>query len=298
MEKKMNVKKYLSHFLQKFKILNAITDPDQHIDELKKHLVSLLLVIINFFAIPVVIIGIIEAIILKQQNVAISHFVLFSPILIITLLRNKVSYRTTSVIVIFFIYFIGLYNLVIYGFSGGGIPILLTMMVLTVLFRGIKPGLIAVIICLLSIIIIGYLYIHNILYLAVPLQQISTYPISWITASTLLTLLGVLVVVSVGIIQKKMLYTVQYSIKQAKKLNDLNASLETDIEKRKQVELELRNLKNDLEEKVKEQTKELQEKVDNLQHFYDATIEREKRMEEMRIEIEELKEIINTQDLS
>lgn len=294
----MNVKKYLSHFLQKFKILNAITDPDQHIDELKKHLVSLLLVIINFFAIPVVIIGIIEAIILKQQNVAISHFVLFSPILIITLLRNKVSYRTTSVIVIFFIYFIGLYNLVIYGFSGGGIPILLTMMVLTVLFRGIKPGLIAVIICLLSIIIIGYLYIHNILYLAVPLQQISTYPISWITASTLLTLLGVLVVVSVGIIQKKMLYTVQYSIKQAKKLNDLNASLETDIEKRKQVELELRNLKNDLEEKVKEQTKELQEKVDNLQHFYDATIEREKRMEEMRIEIEELKEIINTQDLS
>ncbi|MEA3288145.1 MAG: PAS domain S-box protein [Candidatus Marinimicrobia bacterium] len=63
-----------------------------------------------------------------------------------------------------------------------------------------------------------------------------------------------------------------------------------DITEHKQAEKELLDLKNSLEEKVKEQTKDLEEKVDHLQRFHDATIKRELRIKELRDEIDQLKE--------
>ena len=62
-----------------------------------------------------------------------------------------------------------------------------------------------------------------------------------------------------------------------------------DITERKQGELELLKLKNELEIKVAEKTKELKERVDELERFHDATIDRELRMKELRDEIETLK---------
>ena len=62
-----------------------------------------------------------------------------------------------------------------------------------------------------------------------------------------------------------------------------------DISERRKAEEELRKLKDKLEIKVAEQTEELQEKVSELQHFHDATIDREFRMKELRDEIDELK---------
>ncbi|MEE9566572.1 MAG: response regulator [Desulfobacteria bacterium] len=59
-------------------------------------------------------------------------------------------------------------------------------------------------------------------------------------------------------------------------------------EERKQAEEELRKLKDELEIKVAEKTKELQEKVDELERFHDATVDRELRMKELRDKIEEL----------
>jgi nitrate/nitrite-specific signal transduction histidine kinase len=43
-----------------------------------------------------------------------------------------------------------------------------------------------------------------------------------------------------------------------------------------------------LEHKVEEKTKELKERVQELERFYKATIDRELRMKEMRVRIEEL----------
>ena len=65
-----------------------------------------------------------------------------------------------------------------------------------------------------------------------------------------------------------------------------------DITERKQMEEKLVKLKNELEIKVTEQTKELQEKISKLERFYDATIARELRMKELWNENKKLKEII------
>ncbi|MBN1949074.1 MAG: PAS domain S-box protein [Candidatus Cloacimonetes bacterium] len=62
-----------------------------------------------------------------------------------------------------------------------------------------------------------------------------------------------------------------------------------DITERRQVEEELIDLKDNLERQVAEKTRELQERIEELEKFYDATIERELRMKELREEIEQLK---------
>lgn len=62
-----------------------------------------------------------------------------------------------------------------------------------------------------------------------------------------------------------------------------------DISERKEAENTLEKLKNNLEIEVKEKTKELQERVNELERFHEATIDRELRMKELREEIKRLK---------
>lgn len=69
-------------------------------------------------------------------------------------------------------------------------------------------------------------------------------------------------------------------------------SIARDITERKQTENELRSLKSDLEIKVEEKTRELRDRVGELERFHEATINRELRMKELREELNELKLII------
>lgn len=68
-----------------------------------------------------------------------------------------------------------------------------------------------------------------------------------------------------------------------------------DITERKKAEYELRKLKDNLEQEVERKTKELQERLRELERFHDATIEREFRMKELRDENDRLKRKLNEQ---
>ena len=70
-------------------------------------------------------------------------------------------------------------------------------------------------------------------------------------------------------------------------------SIARDITERKQTENELRSLKEDLEKKVEEKTRELRDRIDELERFHEATINRELRMKELREELNALKLKIN-----
>ena len=66
-------------------------------------------------------------------------------------------------------------------------------------------------------------------------------------------------------------------------------SVTRDITKQKKDQEEIIRLKDGLEEEVKKKTAELKEKVDDLQRFFDAAVDRELRMEEIYGELESLK---------
>lgn len=62
-----------------------------------------------------------------------------------------------------------------------------------------------------------------------------------------------------------------------------------DISEQVRAEAELRSLKEDLERQVAEKTRDLQTRIDELERFHQATIQREFRIKELRDEIERLK---------
>lgn len=87
-------------------------------------------------------------------------------------------------------------------------------------------------------------------------------------------------------------YEVQYNpIYNEKKEIIGITSFAKNITERKQAEEEIIRLNEQLKQKVFEQTKDLKEKVSELERFHDATIDREIRMKELRNEIAELKKI-------
>ena len=71
--------------------------------------------------------------------------------------------------------------------------------------------------------------------------------------------------------------------------SDFNFIIFTDVTERKKSEEELKKLKDNLEIQVSLKTKELKQRIDELERFHDATIDRELRMKELKIEIERLK---------
>ncbi len=80
-----------------------------------------------------------------------------------------------------------------------------------------------------------------------------------------------------------------FIIDAAKERIQASARLIGEIVSRKTVEKQIIKLNLELEQKVKEKTSELAERVAELERFHDATIEREFRIKELRDEIEELK---------
>ncbi|MDZ7723679.1 MAG: PAS domain S-box protein [candidate division KSB1 bacterium] len=80
-----------------------------------------------------------------------------------------------------------------------------------------------------------------------------------------------------------------YIIEMAKERLQASANLIGEIASRKIAEKEIIKLNEELEQKIAEKTRELKERVLELERFHDATIEREFRIKELRDEIDKLK---------
>ena len=63
----------------------------------------------------------------------------------------------------------------------------------------------------------------------------------------------------------------------------------SDVTERKKAESELKKLKDELVVQVDEKTRELKERITELERFREATIDREFRIKELRDEINRLK---------
>lgn len=177
-------------------ILRFSSEPIESVDITKRKLLYKIILFINLFGIPAVAFAVIESIFLKQYIIAFSYIVFYSPILIVTIIQKKLSYKVLVFVPIIITYLLGTINLVIWGFSGAGVPLLLTLLVLATVFYNMKVGMITLVINLFTIIAVGMLYLYNVLTLSVKLQEIMHQPISWITAWSILTLLGLLIVFS------------------------------------------------------------------------------------------------------
>ncbi|MBI9036721.1 MAG: PAS domain S-box protein [Bacteroidales bacterium] len=222
------------------KLFNVYINKQDSVQQIRKRLLYIILFLLTALGTPVLIIAGVEAYMLKQFSTILIYVLFFIPVLLVTIFRKQLKYKYIVYVVLFFCEFIAVNNIVIYGFGGAGIPIFFSLFVLTTIFLDQKSALIMILISALSMCIIGFLYVKQHIVLDVSLDEISTKPISWITAISVVVFLGALIIISNGLIQSKMLHSIKLAKKKADELNITNEKLRKDIQERIKIELELK----------------------------------------------------------
>ena len=87
-----------------------------------------------------------------------------------------------------------------------------------------------------------------------------------------------------------------YNERLVNKLEKKMMDLENEVVRRRKAEKELSDLNTKLEQKIAEKTKELEKKIYHLEIFHTAAVNRELKMEELRVRIRELEEILSKKD--
>lgn len=222
------------------KLFNVNINQEDTIQQIRQRLLYAILFLLSALGLPALIIAAIEAYILHQFSTILVYILFFIPITAVTIFRKQLKYKTIVYIVLGFGQLVAIGNIVIYGFGGAGIPILFSLFVLTTIFFNQKAGLLMILFSALSMGIIGFLYITHRIALDVSLDEISTNPISWLTALSVLVFLGALIVFSYGLIQAKMLQSIEISKLKADELKKTNTQLNNDIQERINTQLELK----------------------------------------------------------
>ncbi len=185
-------------------------DQEPTIEDVRRQLLSVVL-FVTVLAFPMLLLGIIEAIELKLTFAAFSFALFYLPILAAFLLKKKLPYNIIVFLLLFSGFSIAVVNVIVYGFSGAGIPVFCLIAVLATLFLGIKAGFITIFTCSIPMIIVAYLMTENLLTPGVDLMEISTLPISWATAIIVMLFLGSIMIYGFGIIQRNLINSLNFS---------------------------------------------------------------------------------------
>ena len=230
------------------KISLQIIDPFEDYEAVLEKILSWIQRLMIVVGIPVVTIGVIEAIQLNQPNTAIIYIVLFIPVLVLCGSRKWFHYKVRAGLVVILVYVLAAHNIFVYGFSGAGIPLFLVFFIIVTVFFGLKAGLLSIILAIIPMIIIGSLMIRGVIEVDVDLMAISVLPISWITAISVLFLLGTMLVVSYHFIHYNLLHIINITKNQAEDLKVTNQNLVEEIKQKEFMQKNLEQAKNKAEE--------------------------------------------------
>ncbi|MBI9069797.1 MAG: GHKL domain-containing protein [Salinivirgaceae bacterium] len=214
------------------KLFNVNIFRNSNLKQIRLQLVYAILFILISLGLPIIIIASIEAHILHQFFTILVYLIFFIPIVIVTIFRKRLNYKLIAGTVIVFGFILALSNVITYGFGGAGIPIFFSLFALTTIFFSQRAGLFLILLSSILMCIIGYLYITQKIALDVSLDAISTKTISWLTAMAVLVLLGGVIVFSIGLIQSKMMQSIQLAHKKAEQLKEANLRLTKDVQRR------------------------------------------------------------------
>jgi PAS domain S-box-containing protein len=161
-----------------------------------------------------------------NQWTLLIYLVAYGVILLMTF-WSKAPYlfRAGSILALF--YGAGLYLMIQSGLSGDYGLVLLTFLGLAVLLFGWRGGVFALILCVLSIVTIGWFYSHHLL--SVPIEKLirtNTELSSWLSTTLVFLVLGFLLVLGQN-------YGFRYLLSALTRSHELTRELEADIAERK-----------------------------------------------------------------
>ena len=230
------------------KFLQHRIDPTEDYKTIVNRVVSWILIVLLVVGLPIVIIAVIEAIHLGLTWDAFFYPVLFVPLVVVSFLRNRLSLKVKAATILVVIYIYAVHNTVAYGFTGAGISLFSSLFILTTIFFGFRNGLISIAASLFPMVLVGYLMVEGVISVEVNMMKSLRLPVSWITATAVLVLLGVLVVVTYSFIQRNLFDTLRVTRQQAMDLRKSNRRLIREIRQRDEIEKNLKKAKEQAQE--------------------------------------------------
>jgi signal transduction histidine kinase/ActR/RegA family two-component response regulator len=223
-------------------------DPLKDYDSILAQVLKWILFVLLVVGIPAVTVGVLEALRLGQTEAAIIYIVLFLPFILVAVFQKRLNHKLSAAIVLFCLYLFAVYNLLVYGFSGAGIPIFLTFFILITIFYGMKAGLLSILAGVIPMAIIGYLMVEGLTTVKINLERITTLPVSWVTAASMLALLGILMVIVFTFLQRNFFNITRISKDQADELRRMNKNLKQQIQHKEEIQKNLEKAKQKAEE--------------------------------------------------
>jgi hypothetical protein len=274
------------------KILKDYLDYDENplmaIEEYKEKLLDLILFLVNVLAIPALISALAEYLMFGKNIAGFLYIILFCPVFIALIFKKRFQFKQIVFLILFSGFMIGSLTIYNEGFFGVGIPLYITIIVLSTLLLGIKESLILMAICFVTLILASILFTKNVLIVSEEIKNSSKEPVSWVAIIVSFLYLGGLIAFSVARINKKLVANISYNENQAKQLLVANN--------------ELSNISNQLESQVLNRTSEIVEKTNllvesnkilikknkELEDFNRLFIDREFRIKELKDKVTEL----------
>jgi signal transduction histidine kinase len=229
-------------------------DSDISISGIRKELLNRLLILLQIFAIPTLIVAFIEGIQLDHSTYSPYIYLAgIAGILTAFFLRRALPFWGTVGIIIVVGFYISTVNLIHYGFSGAALQIFLILSIIVTILGGVRRGLVVLILSAIPMAIVGYLVTQGKLVVKQDIDFISLQPIAWVTSITVLVFLGGIVIIGFGIIEKNLLNSLRIVRSQTQDLELVNQELKEEIERVNGIRKELRAAKEkaELSDKLK-----------------------------------------------
>ncbi|MBN2280678.1 MAG: hypothetical protein JXQ65_08860 [Candidatus Marinimicrobia bacterium] len=165
--------------------------------------------------------------------------------LLLVLFNRRIPLEIKTSLLCFFLYLIGVVLLLLLGKIGAGYAWLFSFPVIAGILKGLKAGVVSVMINAVTLIMIGVFLIHLGLFPNLPIEEYDI--LAWMTVSVNFVLLNALVTVAIGVILRGLKISMQEQQKLAasltqkkEQLQKSNLKLRQEIKKRIQTELDLR----------------------------------------------------------
>ncbi|HVP20371.1 MAG TPA: GAF domain-containing protein [Anaerolineaceae bacterium] len=168
-------------------------------------------------------------------------FILLTTATVLVAFYRSVPYKIRAAAIVALIYFSGIYGYISAGLTGDGKLYMLAFTILTAILLGLVPGIIALIVSVVSTGVFGYAMVHSLIPIPPPNWIAnSSNGAEWLISIIFLAILGTITTISLAVL-----------------INSIQSSLQ----KQKSLTRDLQNERSNLELKISQSTRDIERRV-------------------------------------
>ncbi len=174
-----------------------------------------------------------------RWHIGFVYLAAYMPVSFCFFLRNRITYAKKVWIILMALFGLSVWILSDIGLSGAGLHLLITFIVLTTTFMGIRPGLVSLFLSITAILAVGFGMSRGWIAIDMAVMANSVRMEAWLMAATLFLVIGGIMVLLPGILQNSLQATVNIIQGKTLALKASNQKLTQALADRKEMESKL-----------------------------------------------------------